>query len=134
LPKDLHTGQHRVEPRHEVRLSDVNPNDTSGFEGKDENEQKESKKLNEKLRQLQEMLYAEHEQKVLVVLQAMDTGGKDGVINRVSKESIPKESASHTSRNLLLRNSIMVSCGGNTNKCPEREILRFSIEAITKAS
>ncbi len=29
------------------------------------------------------MLYAEHEQKVLVVLQAMDTGGKDGVINRV---------------------------------------------------
>src|SRR5260370_17724890 len=29
------------------------------------------------------MLYAEHEQKVLVVVQAMDTGGKDGVINRV---------------------------------------------------
>jgi len=83
LPKDIHTGRYRVEPRHEVRLSDVNPNDTSGFEGKDEDEQKESKKLNEKLRQLQEMLYAEHEQKVLVVLQAMDTGGKDGVINRV---------------------------------------------------
>ena len=53
-------------------------NDTSGFEGKDEDEQKESKKLNEKLRQLREVLYAEHEQKVLVALQAMDTGGKDG--------------------------------------------------------
>src|SRR6266536_512834 len=58
-------------------------NDTSGFEGKDEDEQKESKKLNEKLRQLREVLYAEHEQKVLVALQAMDTGGKDGVIRRV---------------------------------------------------
>ncbi len=29
------------------------------------------------------MLYAEHKHKVLVVLQAMDTGGKDGVIHRV---------------------------------------------------
>jgi len=43
-------------------------NDTSGFEGKDEDEQKESKKLNEKPRQLREVLYAEHEQKVLVAL------------------------------------------------------------------
>src|SRR5437660_10182285 len=83
LPKYLHTGRYRIEPEHEVRLSDFDPSDTSGFEGKDEDEQRESKKLNEKLRQLQEMLYAEHEQKVLVVLQAMDTGGKDGVINLV---------------------------------------------------
>ncbi len=83
MPKDLHTGRYRIDPGPEVRLSDFDPNDTSGFEGKDEDEQKESKKLNEKLLQLQEMLYAEHEQKVLVVLQAMDTGGKDGVINRV---------------------------------------------------
>src|SRR2546428_12787902 len=82
LPKDLHTGRHRIEPGHQVRLSDIDPNDTSGFEGKDEDEQKESKKLNEKLRQLQEMLYAEHEQKVLVVLQAMDTGGKYGVLKQ----------------------------------------------------
>src|SRR5207245_3611486 len=83
LPNDLHTSRYRIEPGHEVRLSDIDPNDTSGFEGRDEDEQKESKKLNEKLRQLQEMLYAEREQKVLVVLQAMDTGGQDGVINRV---------------------------------------------------
>src|SRR5438128_11300434 len=82
MPKDLHTCRYRIDPGHEVRLSDFDPNDTSGFEGKDEDEQKESKKLNEKLRQLQEMLYAEHEQKVLVILQAMYTGGKDGVINR----------------------------------------------------
>ena len=82
MPKDLHTGRYRIEPGYEVRLSDFDPSDTSGFEGKDEDEQIESKKLNEKLRQFQEMLYAEHEQKVLVVLQAMDTGGKDGVINR----------------------------------------------------
>ena len=87
MPKDLHTHRYRIPPGHEVRLKYVDPNDTSGFAGKDDDELKESKKLNEKLGQLQEMLYAEHEQKVLVVLQAvlqaMDTGGKDGVINRV---------------------------------------------------
>ena len=32
---------------------------------------------------MQELLYAEHKHKVLVVLQAMDTGGKDGTIRHV---------------------------------------------------
>ena len=50
MPKDPHMGQYRIEPGHEVHLSDIDPNDTSGFEGKDEDEQRESKKLNEKLR------------------------------------------------------------------------------------
>jgi len=64
-------------------LDKFDPDDTSSFEGKSDDEREESKKLNEKLRQLQEMLYAEHKMKVLVVLQAVDTGGNDGVIHRV---------------------------------------------------
>jgi PPK2 family polyphosphate:nucleotide phosphotransferase len=43
----------------------------------------ESKKLLPRLERLQEVLYAEHRHKVLVVLQAMDTGGKDGTIKKV---------------------------------------------------
>ena len=39
--------------------------------------------LNAQLVLLQNLLYAEHKYKVLVVLQAMDTGGKDGVIRKV---------------------------------------------------
>jgi len=39
--------------------------------------------LNERLEELQELLYAEHKHKVLIVLQAMDTGGKDGTIRHV---------------------------------------------------
>jgi len=35
------------------------------------------------MEELQELLYAEHKHKVLIVLQAMDTGGKDGTIRRV---------------------------------------------------
>ena len=64
-------------------MHDWNPNDTSGFDGKKEDALKESEKLLRKLEQLQEKLYAEHKHKVLIVLQALDTGGKDGTIRRV---------------------------------------------------
>ena len=37
----------------------------------------------EKLKELQEKLYAEHKQSILVVLQAIDGGGKDGIIEHV---------------------------------------------------
>jgi PPK2 family polyphosphate:nucleotide phosphotransferase len=83
LTGDLHTGRYKIEPGKEVHLDKVDPNDSSGFEGKSADEPGESKKLNERLRQFQEMLYAEHKMKVLVILQAVDTGGKDGVIHRV---------------------------------------------------
>ena len=39
--------------------------------------------LNAHLVELQNVLFAEHKHKILVVLQAMDTGGKDGVIRNV---------------------------------------------------
>lgn len=42
-----------------------------------------TKKLHERLVVLQEMLFAEQKQAVLIVLQAMDTGGKDGAIRKV---------------------------------------------------
>ena len=71
-------------------MDKVDPNDTSGFEGKGDDEREESKRLNEKLRELQEMLYAEHKTKVLVILQAVDTGGKDGIIDRVFEGANPQ--------------------------------------------
>ena len=83
MTKILHAGRYEITPGKKIDLDKYDPNDTSGFEGKDDEEKEESKKLNEKLRELQEKLFAEHKKKVLVVLQAMDTGGKDGVIHRV---------------------------------------------------
>jgi PPK2 family polyphosphate:nucleotide phosphotransferase len=46
--------------------------------------------LNDELDALQWLLYAEHKHKVLVVLQAMDTAGKDGVIRHVFKGVNPQ--------------------------------------------
>ena len=43
----------------------------------------ETKKLCKRLRKLQASLYSEKQRSVLIVLQALDTAGKDGVINNV---------------------------------------------------
>jgi len=72
-----------VEPGTKIKLSDWNPNDTSEFKGGKEQARLEVEKLNHRLEELQELLYAEHKHKVLIVLQAMDTGGKDGAIGHV---------------------------------------------------
>lgn len=75
--------QFRVKPGEKVKLSKWDPNNTGDFEGGKQTGLAEIAKLNDKLEALQELLYAEHKHKVLVVLQAMDTGGKDGAIRRV---------------------------------------------------
>jgi PPK2 family polyphosphate:nucleotide phosphotransferase len=51
-------------------------------EGKDEG-LKQLEALNGELESLQELLYAEHRKKLLIVLQGMDTSGKDGTIRHV---------------------------------------------------
>ncbi len=75
--------QYLVKPGTKVNLSKWDPNDTGDFKGGKEKGLAEVEKLNGKLEELQEVLYAEGKHKVLVVLQAMDTGGKDGAIRRV---------------------------------------------------
>jgi PPK2 family polyphosphate:nucleotide phosphotransferase len=72
-----------VEPGTKVRLRDWDPDDTSGAKGGKEEAAPLMAELTQKIDVLQETLYAEHSHKVLVVLQAMDTAGKDGTIRRV---------------------------------------------------
>lgn len=75
--------QYLIKPGDKVKLSEWDPNDKGDFKGGKEEGLAEIARLNEKLEALQELLYAEHKHKILIVLQAMDTGGKDGVIRRV---------------------------------------------------
>ena len=74
---------YRVKPGTRVDLGEHAPDDRRAFEGSKEDAKEVLQKLNERLEELQEMLYAEHRHKVLIVLQGMDTSGKDGVIRRV---------------------------------------------------
>lgn len=75
--------QYLVKPGAKVNLSDWDPNDTGEFDGGKKMGLEEVAELNGRLEALQEVLFAEHKHKVLIVIQAMDTGGKDGVIRRV---------------------------------------------------
>src|SRR6266498_4788202 len=64
-----------------IKLKDYDPD----FHGDDEKEivVAETLRLQQKLCDLQEKLYAQASQSLLIVLQAMDTGGKDGTIKKV---------------------------------------------------
>ena len=73
----------RVKPGHKVVLADWSTDTTDGFEGTTEDRTALLTSLNQRLGDLQQMLYAESKHKVLVVLQGMDTSGKDGTIKHV---------------------------------------------------
>jgi PPK2 family polyphosphate:nucleotide phosphotransferase len=82
--------KYRVKPNSKVDLSKWDPEDLSEFDGNREEGRAALAYLNGKLAELQEILYAEHKHKVLIVLQAMDTGGKDGAIRHVFKGINPQ--------------------------------------------
>jgi PPK2 family polyphosphate:nucleotide phosphotransferase len=75
--------QYRVEPHSRVNLDEWDPNDKNVFPMDKDEGRRRLLELNEELAELQELLYAEHKHNVLIVLQAVDTGGKDGVIRHV---------------------------------------------------
>jgi PPK2 family polyphosphate:nucleotide phosphotransferase len=73
---------HRIEPGTRVHLDRIDPDDTGPLHSKEKARARLAEDL-EELRRLQYLLYADGTHAVLVVLQAMDTGGKDGVIRHV---------------------------------------------------
>jgi PPK2 family polyphosphate:nucleotide phosphotransferase len=72
-----------IEPGERVKLSDYDPEDTAPFRDREEAEAATEKYL-QRLLDLHERLYVDGRFAVLVVLQGMDTAGKDGTINRLS--------------------------------------------------
>jgi PPK2 family polyphosphate:nucleotide phosphotransferase len=81
---------YRIEPGTRVDLSAWDPRDESRFDGGKSHSVAVLEMLNGRLRHLQELLYAQGKHKLLIVLQAMDTGGKDGVIRHVFRGVNPQ--------------------------------------------
>jgi PPK2 family polyphosphate:nucleotide phosphotransferase len=75
--------RYRVAPGKRIRLTDFDPADTSPVAGGKKEGEKLVDKLGKRLDELQDLLYAGHDRKVLIVLQGMDTSGKDGTIRSV---------------------------------------------------
>jgi PPK2 family polyphosphate:nucleotide phosphotransferase len=78
--------QYRIQPGVRVQLDKMNPDDTGDYKKTDQGKEKAkavTAELIGRLGELQERLYANGERSVLVVLQGMDTSGKDGTIKSV---------------------------------------------------
>lgn len=75
--------RYRVKPESKVELSKLDANEAGGYKGEKDEAKEDLDELNDELEELQELFFAEHKHKLLIVLQAMDTGGKDGTIRHV---------------------------------------------------
>jgi len=74
--------KHLVKPGHKVALGGINPAESGPYQRK-RDVKEPLKACRKELIRLQELLYAEAKHSVLIVLQATDTGGKDGTIRHV---------------------------------------------------
>ena len=76
------TKHFRVAPGSKIRLKDIDP----GFKGHHKHHkdaEEEIEHYQTKLRELQELLYADGQCSLLICLQGMDAGGKDGTIRHI---------------------------------------------------
>jgi PPK2 family polyphosphate:nucleotide phosphotransferase len=79
---------YRVKPDRRVNLRDHDPHDTGDFKSEEQAEGR-AEELKQRLEALQERLYAEGSRAVLVVLQGMDTSGKDGTVRHLVRSANP---------------------------------------------
>jgi PPK2 family polyphosphate:nucleotide phosphotransferase len=80
----------QVRPGEPARIDRADPDDLLGFEGTKDDGLKRLEELTSQLERLQELLYADHKRAVLIVLQGMDSAGKDGTIRRVFRGVNPE--------------------------------------------
>jgi len=81
-PPDPDYPRYRVEPGSRLRLADVDPDESEHYRRK-KDVADGLQRQRERIADLQGRLYAEHGRSLLIVLQAMDTGGKDGTVKGV---------------------------------------------------
>ncbi len=74
---------HLVKPDHNIRLMDAKADVPKDYQGAKAEISKRLEGLREDLRGYQELLSAQGKHRLLIILQAMDTGGKDGTIRYV---------------------------------------------------
>ena len=82
-------GQFIVKPATKVKLAEIDP----GYKVNHESAEKASTEIDDarkKLGEQQALLYAEKRHSVLIVLQALDAGGKDRTVNHVFSAFSPQ--------------------------------------------
>lgn len=86
----LDSSIYRIAADSPLDWSNHDPGAKTGFQGRKKDGKAALTDLNRRLSGLQRRLWAESQQSLLVVLQAMDTGGKDGTIRHVFRGVNPQ--------------------------------------------
>jgi len=87
--------RYRIDDGRKFRLDDVDPEDTAGLALKEKAKEILRQGV-ERLRELQEKLYAQDRWSVLLIFQAMDAAGKDGTIEHVMSGVNPQGCEVHS--------------------------------------
>jgi len=80
---------HRLDPADRIRLAELSTRGHDYCEDRDAAEE-EFRELRDEFIDLQARLYAEGRRKLLIVLQAMDAGGKDSTIRKICQGVNPQ--------------------------------------------
>ena len=91
----MHHDDFIVPPGKKIRLKDYDPEFTGDYKSQDEASEKLKKDV-ERLAKYQDVLYAQNSWALLVILQAMDTAGKDGTIRHVMSGVNPQGTQVHS--------------------------------------
>src|SRR3546814_1188374 len=79
----------RVPPGSDLDLGSIDTRATPGYDGDKDASRAAFEAQRTRLAELQHLLYASSTERLLLVLQAMDTGGKEGTISHVFKDVNP---------------------------------------------
>lgn len=78
----MNSSDYKCDGEKNFKLSKIDPDDTGKYKSKESTMEKLQKNV-EKMIIQQDMLYAQNDYSLLIIIQAMDTAGKDGVIKHV---------------------------------------------------
>jgi len=84
----------RIKPGSNVNLKEIDP-DFTAEHANEKHADKQVKKLDGQLRELQYLIYSEGKRSLLICLQALDAAGKDGTINHVLGSMNPQGTRVH---------------------------------------
>ncbi len=81
---------YRIKPGSKLHLEEIDSSDTKAYDGDKQAARKVLADLSGEMAALQERLYAEQKRALLIILQGMDTSGKDGTIDHVFESVNPQ--------------------------------------------
>ena len=91
----LDVSKHKIKPLSNIKLSDIKTDSSDNFESKKDVDEILEDNIN-RMSKLQDMLYAQNKYSLLIIVQAMDTAGKDGVIKHVMSGLNPQGTTVHS--------------------------------------